>query len=72
MQVNMTVTTDDEAIRRVFEPFCPSNPSRLAAIKEAQAAGAAACIRACHYIILAHSAKARIRQIAKYDAAFFA
>ena len=44
VQVNMTVTTDDEDIRRVFEPFCPSNSRRLAAIKEVQAAGIAACI----------------------------
>ena len=44
VQVNMTVTTDDEDIRRTFEPFCPSNPVRLAAIKEVQAAGVDACI----------------------------
>lgn len=29
VQVNMTVTTDDEDIRRAFELFCPSNPRRL-------------------------------------------
>ena len=44
VQVNMTVATDDEDIRLVFEPFCPSNPRRLAAIKEAQEAGIATCI----------------------------
>ena len=44
VQVNMTVTTDDEDIRRTFEPFCPSSPVRLAAIKEVQAAGVDACI----------------------------
>ena len=44
VQVNMTVTTDDEDIRRTFEPFCPSNPVRLAAISEVQAAGVDACI----------------------------
>ena len=44
VQVNMTVTTDDEDIRRTFEPFCPSNPVRMAAIKEVQAAGVDACI----------------------------
>ena len=32
VQVNMTVTTDDEDIRRTFEPHCPSNPKRLDAI----------------------------------------
>ena len=44
VQVNITVTTDDEDIRRTFEPFCPSNPVRMAAIKEVQAAGVDACI----------------------------
>ena len=44
VQVNMTATTDDEDIRRTFEPFCPSNPVRLKAIGEVKAAGIDACI----------------------------
>ena len=44
VQVNMTVTTDDEDVRRTFEPYCPSNPTRLGAIAEVQAAGVDACI----------------------------
>ena len=44
VQVNMTVTTDDEDVRRTFEPFCPSNAQRLRAIAEVQAAGVDACI----------------------------
>lgn len=44
VQVNMTVTTDDEDVRRTFEPFCPSNPRRLEAIKKVQDAGIATCI----------------------------
>ena len=44
VQVNMTATTDDEDIRRTFEPFCPSNPVRLNAIGEVKAAGIDACI----------------------------
>ncbi len=44
VQINMTVTTDDESVRRTFEPFCPSNPARLKAIGEIQAAGIDACI----------------------------
>ena len=44
VQVNMTVTTDDEDIRRTFEPFCPANPVRLAAIKRVQAEGIDTCI----------------------------
>ena len=44
VQVNMTVTTDDEVVRRTFEPFCPSNRRRLDAITEVWAAGIEACI----------------------------
>ena len=44
VQVNMTVTTDDEDIRRTFEPFCPANHRRLAAIRAVQAAGIDTCI----------------------------
>ncbi len=44
VQVNMTVTTDDEDVRRAFEPFCPSNAVRLRAIAEVQAAGVDSCI----------------------------
>ena len=44
VQINMTVTTDDENVRRTFEPFCPSNPVRLRAIGEIQAAGLDTCI----------------------------
>ena len=44
VQVNMTVTTDDEDIRRTFEPYCPSNSVRMRAIAEIEAAGIDACI----------------------------
>ena len=44
VQINMTVTTDDEDIRRTFEPFCPANHVRLDAIKQVQAEGIDACI----------------------------
>ena len=44
VQVNMTVTTDDEDVRRSFEPFCPSNANRLEAIAEVQAGGVDTCI----------------------------
>jgi hypothetical protein len=37
VRVNMTVTTDDEAVRKVFEPGCASIDRRLAAIGEVQA-----------------------------------
>ncbi len=44
VQVNMTVTTDDEDIRRTFEPFCPSNPVRLKAIADVQSEGIESCV----------------------------
>ena len=44
VQVNMTVTTDDEDIRRTFEPHCPANPRRLEAISKVKSAGVDACI----------------------------
>ena len=34
VRVNMTVTTDDEDVRRTFEPFCASNAQRLEAVAE--------------------------------------
>jgi DNA repair photolyase len=43
-QVNMTVTTDSEEVRKAFEPICPSNKSRLQAIKEVTEAGIQTCI----------------------------
>lgn len=44
VQVNMTVTTDDEDVRRTFEPGCPSNPARLKAIAAVREAGLQCCI----------------------------
>ncbi len=44
IQVNMTITTDSENVRKVFEPFCPSNAMRLNAIKAINKAGINACI----------------------------
>ena len=44
VQVNMSVTTNDEDIRRTFEPFCPSTSERLRAIAEVQTAGVDTCI----------------------------
>ena len=44
VQVNMTVTTDDEDIRRTFEPFCPSNAVRLRAARDLCARGVDTCV----------------------------
>lgn len=33
VQVNMTVTTDDERVRKAFEPRCPPNAKRLEAVR---------------------------------------
>lgn len=44
VQVNMTITTDDDSIRRAFEPSCPSSTKRLDAISQIRASGIDACI----------------------------
>jgi len=44
IQVNMTITTDSEKVRKVFEPLCPSNASRLKAIQEVNEAGVNTCV----------------------------
>jgi DNA repair photolyase len=43
-QVNMTVTTDSEEVRKAFEPGCPANHQRLEAIAKVQAAGIQSCV----------------------------
>ena len=55
VQVNMTVTTDDDDIRRTFEPHCPSNEVRLRAIAEVQAAGVDACITMTPLLLVGNS-----------------
>lgn len=44
VQINMTITTDSEAVRMAFEPACPANKVRLRAIREVREAGIEACI----------------------------
>ncbi len=44
VQVNMTVTSDDETVRKTFEPSCPSNARRIDAIQKVHEADVQACI----------------------------
>jgi DNA repair photolyase len=44
IQINMTITTDDDTVRHTFEPTCASIDQRLAAITEVYAAGIPTCI----------------------------
>ena len=44
VQVNMTITTDSEKVRKIFEPLCPDNKTRLETIKEIHEAGIQSCI----------------------------
>lgn len=46
LRVNVTITSDSEDVRKRFEPLCPSNDRRLAALDELKAAGikTSACI----------------------------
>jgi DNA repair photolyase len=63
VQVNMTVTTDNEDVRKAFEPTCPSNKLRLKAIEEVNNAGINSCITMTpllpigNPILFAHSLK---------------
>ena len=44
VQVNMTVTTDSEAVRKIYEPGCSSINARLKAITSIHQAGVQACV----------------------------
>lgn len=44
VQVNVTVTTDDEDVRRIFEPYCPGNLQRLDAARTVVSSGIEVCI----------------------------
>ena len=52
VQINKTITTDDEDIRRTFEPFCPSNTVRMRAIAEIVDADIDACITMTPLLLL--------------------
>ena len=44
VQINITITTDDEDIRQAFEPWCPSNANRLQAACKLRNKGVQTCI----------------------------
>ncbi len=44
VQVNMTITTDDDTVRQAFEPTCASIQQRLDAIAAVTAAGIQTCV----------------------------
>ena len=44
VRVNMTVTTDDDDVRRIFEPSCFQNGARLKGIQDVREAGIDACV----------------------------
>lgn len=44
VQMNFSITTDSETVRKAFEPVCPSNKTRLQAVRNFVAAGILACI----------------------------
>ena len=43
VQVNVTVTTDDDSLRRIMEPKCPSIPARMKALTDLSQAGVTTC-----------------------------
>lgn len=44
LRVNITVTTDSEAVRKRFEPLCPSNERRMDALDNLKSAGIKTCV----------------------------
>ena len=54
IQINMTITTDDEDLRRTFEPHCPANPARLHAIAQIHANHIPACITMTPLLLVAN------------------
>ena len=44
VQVDVTITTDDDRIRKIYEPGCPSIPARLKAAKTLHENGVPVCI----------------------------
>ncbi len=59
VQVNLTVTTDDEEIRRTFEPYCPSNRVRLEAATDLQASGVRTCVTMTPLLLVRDAAGSR-------------
>ena len=55
VRVNMTVTTDDEDVRRTFEPSCPSNDHRLKAVAELREAGVEVGVTMTPLLLVSHA-----------------
>ncbi len=53
VRVNITITTDDEDIRRTFEPYCPANSRRLEAAEALCSAGIDSCITLTPILLIA-------------------
>ncbi len=53
VRVNITITTDDEDIRRTFEPYCPANSRRLEAAAALCTAGVESCITLTPILLIA-------------------
>ena len=60
VRVNVTVTTDDDDVRRTFEPFCPSNEVRLRAARELRNRDVDACVTMTPLLL--------VRQVRKFAA----
>lgn len=70
VRVNMTVTTDDEDVRRTFEPFCPSNDQRLEAVAELRRAGIDVGVTMTP-LLLVHDAEAFAERLVETGAEHF-
>ena len=55
VQINMTITTDDDSVRKTFEPSCPSGTKRLKAISHVRASGIDSCITLTPLLLIANN-----------------
>ena len=61
VRVNMTVTTDDDDVRRIFEPTCFQNGARLKGIMDVHEAGIDACVTMTPLLLISKSEMVRQR-----------
>ena len=57
LQVNMTITTDDDSVRKSFEPSCPSGTKRLEAISQIRASEIDSCITLTPLLLINNSSQ---------------
>ena len=59
----MTITTDDDSVRKPFEPSCPSGTKRLEAISQIRASAIDSCITLTPLLLINNSSQFVNRRI---------